>query len=83
MNDVSNKFFRSSDLAFCSYLSAIGVSLISTERSAENSDKMVWVFEISGADLMRAKAGFYGSTATVVALRYSDAMRHLKSMIYS
>ena len=81
MNEINLQ--RTSDLAFASYLSALGIKMVSTERDKEKPTKMIWVFDIEDGSLQRLRTGFYGGTGQVVALKYSDAIKHLKSMVYS
>lgn len=89
MNDeteISNnkkKFYKTSDLYFSTFLLTLDIPLKHTEKEKnERETKVVFVFEISDAVLARSKALYFGGSGTVVARKFVDNMRSLKSLVY-
>lgn len=87
MNDVSpsatmNRQYRTSDLYFSAYLRSIDFPLVTTEQvtTANGGRKVVFVFNIEEADLARAKALYFGGSATVKARVFVDNLKGLKQM---
>ncbi len=77
------KLYRSSDIYFCSYLCSLDMSLKTTEvEKTDGGKKIVFVFQMSDADLQRMKATYFGGTGTVKARRFVDNIRSLKSMCF-
>lgn len=83
MSDPILKLYRTSDLYFSAFLSSIDIPLKYTEKEkTERETKVIFVFEIQDAVLIRAKALYFGGTGTVVARKFVDNMRSLKSLCY-
>lgn len=84
MNETPKlKTYKSSDLYFCAFLCSMDIQLKYTEKEVNEKDtKIIFVFEISEAVLMRAKALYFGGSGTVVARKFVDNMRSLKSLCY-
>lgn len=77
--------YKTSDIYFASYLSALDIPLESTEHE-ENGDskrkKVIFVFKVPTKDLQHLKSSFFGGTGTVLASRFVQAIRSLKQMVY-
>jgi len=83
MSESILKQYRTSDLYFSAFLSSIDIPLKFTEKEkTERETKVIFVFEIQDSVLMRAKALYFGGTGTVVARKFVDNMRSLKSLCY-
>lgn len=83
MSEPVLKQYRTSDLYFSAFLSSIDIPLKFTEKEkTERETKVIFVFEIQDSVLMRAKALYFGGTGTVVARKFVDNMRSLKSLCY-
>lgn len=81
--DTSLHIYRTSDLYFSAFLASIDIQLKYTEKEkTEKETKVIFVFEIQDAVLIRAKALYFGGTGTVVARKFVDNMRSLKSLCY-
>jgi len=78
------KLWRSSDLYFASFLVSLGFPLTTTESAAmaNGSKKVIFVFTISDADLMKSKSLYFGGSGTVKARLFVDNLRSLKQMVY-
>ena len=75
--------YKTSDLYFSTFLLSLDIPLKHTEKEKnERETKVVFVFEISDAVLARSKALYFGGTGTVVARKFVDNMRSLKSLVY-
>jgi len=86
MEESQTKRFRTSDLYFSAYLCSIDIPLKHTEKedSPRNKKdfKVIFVFDISDAVLLKAKALFYGGSGTVSAGKFVGNIRSLKSLCY-
>lgn len=87
MDETQTKRFRTSDLYFSAYLCSIDIPLKYTEREESQHNpkdfKVIFVFEISDAVLLKAKALFYGGHGTVSASKFVNNIRNLKSLCYN
>jgi hypothetical protein len=70
-------------LYFSAFLSSIDIPLKFTEKENSGREvKVIFVFEIQDSVLMRAKALYFGGSGTVIARKFVDNMRSLKSLCY-
>lgn len=77
------KLYRTSDIYFAAYLSALDVPLVGSEWNTDRERPYkVFVFKVKGADLERFKSGFFGNSGTVRVRRYVDALRSIKAMCH-
>lgn len=84
VGDCKQKLYRSSDIYFSSYLCSLDIPLKTTEVEVnKGGKKVVFVFQLSEADLQRMKASYFGGTGTVKARRFVDNIRSLKSICYT
>jgi hypothetical protein len=76
--------YRTSDLYFAGYLSAIDIEMVTAEedRGSDGKRKLVFVFKVPEADLPRLKASYFAGHGTVKVKRYVDSIRSLKSLCY-
>jgi len=75
--------YRTPDLYFSAYLCALDVHLETTEEEYPNGKrKVVFVFKVKKDCLARMKAGFFGGTATVRALTFTERLRSLKMLCH-
>lgn len=73
--------YRTSDLYFSAFLCALDMPLKATEKEPSSS-KVVFVFEMKPAVLIQFKRLYFGGQGTVVASKFVDHMRRLKSLCY-
>lgn len=74
--------YKTSDLFFGSFLCSLDFPLKGTEKDPNNSSKVVFVFEIESGALVHAKRLYFGGQGTVLASKFVDNMRRLKSLCY-
>jgi len=75
--------FRTSDLYFSAFLSALDIVLETTEQEVgKDSRKVIFVFKVNEADLTRFKSLYFGGSGTVKAKKFVDAIRGLKSLCH-
>lgn len=81
------KWYRTSDIYFSSFLCSLEIPLKRTEKETSTGNpkepKVVFVFEISDAVLQRSKALYFGGTGTVIARKFVDNIRSLKSLCHT
>lgn len=83
MDNISLRNYKTSDLYFAAFLCSLDIQLKYTEKQKTEKDlKVIFVFEIQDAVLIRAKALYFGGTGTVIARKFVDNMRSLKSLCY-
>ena len=85
MEDPKLKYYRTSDLYFSCFLLCLDIPLKHTEKEKDknnNDTKVVFVFELSYGVLIKAKALYFGGSGTVIARKFVDNMRSLKSLCY-
>jgi len=77
--------YKTSDIYFAAYLSALDIPLESTEHE-ENGDskrkKVIFIFKVPVKDLQHLKSSFFGGTGTVLANKFVQAIRSLKQLVY-
>lgn len=87
MEESQLKRFRTSDLYFSAYLCSIDIPLKYTEKEESPHNprdfKIIFIFDISDAVLLKAKALFYGGSGTVSAGKFVGNIRSLKSLCYT
>ena len=76
--------YRTSDIYFSSFLSALDLDLVTTEKEKVNRDrkKVIFVFKVPEEDLGRLKTLFFGGSGTVKGLKYANALKTLKQMCF-
>lgn len=76
--------YRTSDIYFAAYLCAVDIPMETTEVDKNSSNrKIIFIFRIpSKKDLERLKAGFFGGSANVQAMKFVQAIRSLKSLCF-
>jgi hypothetical protein len=78
------QLYRTSDLYFASYLSALDITLEASETEGDSSSrKVVFVFRLPMDDLNRLKASYFGGSGTVKARKFVDSLRSLKSLCHT
>lgn len=88
MNEITEDgksiLYRTSDIYFAAYLCAVDIPMETTEIDKTSSNrKIVFIFRIpSKKDLERLKAGFFGGSANVQAMKFVQAIRSLKSLCF-
>jgi len=84
-DDNKHRIYRTSDIYFSSFLCSLDIPLLTTEmdKSSEGDKKVVFVFKLPEADLLRIKNSYFGGTGTVKARRFVDNIRSLKSMCFT
>jgi len=82
--DKDFAIYRTSDIYFSAYLSALDICLDRTESQDNDvgKKKIIFVFRVPRQDLNRLKASFFGGTGTVKALKICQQLRTLKQMCY-
>jgi len=86
MTDEDNKsiLYRTSDIYFAAYLCSVDIPMETTEFDKNSTNKkVVFIFRIPGKkNLEHLKAGFFGGSATVQAMKFVQAIRSLKSLCF-
>jgi hypothetical protein len=82
---TGNQKYRTSDLYYAAFLKAAGVPLLGTDKQGQ---KCFFIFEENlddgqGMSLRELKKGFFGSTAKVVARKYADEIKAMKSLTFA
>lgn len=84
MEENRSTLYRTSDIHFGAYLSALDVPLLTTERERSESgrSKVIFVFKMPQKDVDRFKALYFGGSGTVHARKFVDNLRSLKMMCH-
>jgi len=77
--------YRTSDIHFASFLGALDVPLVNTEReeSGDGRTKVMFVFRVPSSSLRQLKAQYFGGTGTVKVQKFVQQLRSLKSMCFT
>ena len=78
--------YRTSDIYFASYLAAIDLRLMTTEKVVDEKSgktKTIFVFSLPTEHVRRLKTDFFTGSGTVQALKYSNSLRTLKGLCYA